>query len=298
MHRGSSYKRGDFSRGGSHPGQTGHTEPGTPTRKGSTDADDSSSPFDTQLPAPDPARPTIEDPKYLDVQSTSKHSHESTSAYSNQSFEGLKEFLRNESPALLAKFEGTEAQYNKGACSNETCFKWTEGKCGSAKDCTRAHYFFPTLVHRAHRSSHKMISCAKQDQKVGLPCFWPGDICGFSHQTLEVRAEDKRGMLKDLVRDQLWEDGMWLKCKQCGFALIVDDSQHPTVEAMFQHCNDHAEMGTSTATRDDGGNSLLQLLTEKKMSSSSPRAYELRSPVGIPGAHEMRSWRSREGGSM
>ena len=65
-----------------------------------------------------------------------------------------------------------------------TCRHWIENTCTYAEpDRHDAHHLFPVIAERNARKGYKLIPC-----KYGHDCWWPRDVCGYSHDGTAVET--------------------------------------------------------------------------------------------------------------
>ena len=102
-----------------------------------------------------------------------------------------------------------------------TCKFWTDGNCTkAAEECKHAHHLFPVTVHRAVGKGYKAASC-----KYSEGCWWPRDMCGFSHGDDEVATEKT----DNLANGRHWYAVMSYVCKIC-------DRSFAEIGQVVEHC--------------------------------------------------------------
>ena len=102
-----------------------------------------------------------------------------------------------------------------------TCVHWTNGsRIKTDKECEYAHHLFPTIVYRAVDKGYKAVPCKYSDN-----CWWPRDICGWSHGDDEAAA----ALFNKLDQEKGWSAVMSYVCKKC-------TTSFDELEQVVEHC--------------------------------------------------------------
>ena len=106
-----------------------------------------------------------------------------------------------------------------------TCMFWAAGTCTmTAEQCEYAHNLYPVIVERSSPQGRKLAAC-----NYGADCWWPREVCSFSHDTNEEKASEKRERLRILADEREWHASLRYTCKRC--KKMFDE-----VQDVVEHC--------------------------------------------------------------